>query len=120
MSNFKKDLEKMLKNLRLACGFTQYQVADVLNIDRSTYTYYESGKTSPDIATLRRIATLFSIPPEAFLFPEKYGEMDIKKLRVRSFKIPRIDPQRIGELTAEERELTAEERELIAAYRLEK
>lgn len=103
----------MLKNLRLASGFTQHQVADVLHIHRSTYTYYERGKTSPDVATLRKIAALYAIPPEAFLYPEKYGDMGIEAIKVRSFKIPRIDPQRVGELTAEEKKI-------IASHRLEK
>ena len=41
-----------LKYYRHECGLTQQQVADRLKIERSTYTYYETGKTKPDINTL--------------------------------------------------------------------
>ena len=51
-----EDLATKLKRYRLQVGFTQKNVAEVLNISRSTYTYYELGKTSPDPATLNHIA----------------------------------------------------------------
>ncbi len=105
MSNFKRDLEKMLRNVRIACGLSQREVADMLHINRSTYTYYETGKTSPDLETVRRLAILFSIPPEAFLYPEKYADIDVEQIRVRDRKIPRPSPERLGELTQEEKML---------------
>jgi len=50
-----------LKRLRLYCGLTQKQIADLLNIDRSTYTYYETGKTVPDVETLKKLSRLYYI-----------------------------------------------------------
>ena len=50
-----------LKFYRHECGLTQQQVADRLKIERSTYTYYETGKTKPDIGTLIKIAKVFNI-----------------------------------------------------------
>ena len=50
-----------LKYYRHECGMTQQQVADRLKIERSTYTYYETGKTKPDINTLIKIAKVFDI-----------------------------------------------------------
>lgn len=50
-----------LKFYRHECGLTQQQVADRLKIERSTYTYYETGKTKPDINTLIKIAKVFNI-----------------------------------------------------------
>ena len=50
-----------LKFYRHECGLTQQQVADRLKIERSTYTYYETGKTKPDINTLVKIAKVFNI-----------------------------------------------------------
>lgn len=108
MSDFKRDLEKMLRNVRTACGYSQHEVADMLNISRSTYTYYETGKTSPDIPTLHKLAILFSIPVEAFLYPEKYADMALEKIRVRGRKKSLPDPQRVGELTREEKEVIEE------------
>ncbi len=50
-----------LKRLRQNNSFTQQQVADALNIDRSTYAYYESGKTTPDINALIKLARIFNV-----------------------------------------------------------
>ena len=50
-----------LKYYRHECGLTQQQVADRLKIERSTYTYYETGKTKPDINTLIKIAKVYNI-----------------------------------------------------------
>ncbi len=50
-----------LKYYRHECGLTQQQVADRLKIERSTYTYYETGKTKPDINTLIKIAKVYDI-----------------------------------------------------------
>lgn len=50
-----------LKYYREKCGLTQQQVADALNINRSTYTYYEKGKTEPSIYTLQKIMLLFDV-----------------------------------------------------------
>lgn len=55
---------KSLRMLREKCGYTQQQLANVLNIDRSTYSYYERGKTSPDIQTLITLASVFSVSLE--------------------------------------------------------
>lgn len=56
-----------LKYYRHECGLTQQQVADRLKIERSTYTYYETGKTKPDINTLIKIAKVFNISYTALL-----------------------------------------------------
>ncbi len=110
MSNFKRNLEKMLRNVRIACGLSQREVADMLHINRSTYTYYETGKTSPDLETVRKLAILFSIPPEAFLYPEKYADIRVEQIRVRDRKILRPNPEHLGELTQEEKMLVQKHR----------
>ncbi len=54
-------ISKTLKKLRENNGYTQQQVANALNIERSTYTYYETGKTTPDINTIIKLAKIFNI-----------------------------------------------------------
>ena len=54
-------LGQTLKKLRENCGYTQQQVADALNLERSTYTYYETGKTTPDINTIVKLARIFNV-----------------------------------------------------------
>ena len=54
-------LSQRLKAARKACKLTQSQVAEILGIDRSAYTYYETGKTTPSFANLLRLASVFKV-----------------------------------------------------------
>ena len=54
-------LSRKLKELRTGCNLTQYQIATQINLDRSTYTYYETGKTQPTIDTLIKLAKIFGV-----------------------------------------------------------
>ena len=65
----KLQIGKRLRFVREKFGYTQQQVANALNIDRSTYSYYETGKTSPDITTLLALSEIFSIGVIEFLIP---------------------------------------------------
>ena len=38
------ELAKQMRALRTINGYTQQQIADILNIDRTTYTAYELSK----------------------------------------------------------------------------
>ena len=51
----KTKFHEYLMHLRRVRGYTQAEMAEKLNISRSTYTNYESGKRSPDLETLERI-----------------------------------------------------------------
>ena len=62
-----KELGKVLKFMRKRCELTQRQVAEVLHIDRSTYAYYESGTTEPDLKSISKLARIFNIDPMVLL-----------------------------------------------------
>ena len=50
-----------LKEYRTKAGLTQQQVAEALKIERSTYTYYENGKSTPALDNIGKIAKLFGV-----------------------------------------------------------
>ena len=50
-----------LKEYRTKAGLTQQQVAEALKIERSTYTYYENGKSTPSLDNIGKIAKLFGV-----------------------------------------------------------
>ena len=55
------DTKKVLKQLRLTRGCTQQQIAEKLNIDRTTYSSWENGKVDLTFSQLKRIAKEYSI-----------------------------------------------------------
>lgn len=58
---------KRLKTLRQNMGYTQEQVAEALSIHRTTYTYYEMGRTNPPREVLHRLVELFNVSYEELL-----------------------------------------------------
>ena len=70
-------LAESLKRYREQFELTQKQVADALSIDRSTYSYYETGKSSPTLDTLMRLALMFSTTTDnllGFNSPDSFRE----------------------------------------------
>lgn len=59
-----------IKETRIALGFTQDEVAKNLNIERSSYTRLESGKTSVSLPILFSIGEMFKKPVSYFLGEE--------------------------------------------------
>ena len=66
-----------LRELRKISRMTQKQVAQILNLDRSTYAYYETDTTKPDYNTLVRIARMFRVSTD--YMPVSYTHLDVYK-----------------------------------------
>lgn len=57
-----------LRTLRkINSTYTQQGMADLLKISRSTYTYYETGKSEPGQDTLRKICHILHVDYNALL-----------------------------------------------------
>ena len=50
-----------LRSLRMANRLTQREVADILKIHRTTYAYYETGRSNPDLETLSVLSRIFGV-----------------------------------------------------------
>lgn len=64
--NYIKSKQELAENLRLIRswkGLSQEEIAKVLNVDRSTYAYYELGKTEPDLLALIKLCKFYEIEP---------------------------------------------------------
>ncbi len=61
METNKNILSKKLETLRKNAGLTQKDVADILKIDRTTYTKYETGVTEPNVSYLRKLSEIFGV-----------------------------------------------------------
>lgn len=103
------NLAQALRKYRLQAGLTQKSVSEALGITRSAYTYYETGKTSPDPTTLFRIARIFDVPLDSLFVgaeSEPRTEVTLRDAGAPRRRVPkkvRADPQKIGELTPDEK-----------------
>ncbi|MBR1779183.1 MAG: helix-turn-helix transcriptional regulator [Clostridia bacterium] len=59
--NSKAELAENIQLYRKKLNLTQINIAKALKIDRSTYSCYESGKTSPSIFTLIKLSKIFNV-----------------------------------------------------------
>ncbi len=58
---------KRLKELRLAKGISQKEIAEYLGITVAAYSLYERGNREPNISILRKIAEYYSISMDELL-----------------------------------------------------
>ena len=63
-------MHKVVRRLRKESGMTQQQLADYLHVDRSTYAYYESGRTKLSIDVMVKLAHFYRVSYTEFLWPE--------------------------------------------------
>lgn len=99
-------LSKKLKQFRENSGYSQKQMAEFIGCERSTYTYYETGRTRPDIIVLGKLCKILGITCEQLISEDDgslllcdsipYGEAENK-----------IDEMKIYELSNKEKELVA-------------
>lgn len=62
-----KSFPARLKAARIAMGYTQQQVADLLGITNSTYCGYETGKRQPDVEKIKQLASALNISGDGLL-----------------------------------------------------
>ena len=60
-------LQQRLIGLRQKADLLQRDIADQLHIDRSTYSYYERGKTNPPLDILIKLADYFGVTTDYLL-----------------------------------------------------
>ena len=63
----KMTLGQKLRFFRTAEGYSQKQIANILSIERSTYTYYECDNSLPSVHALFQIARLYGVSMELFV-----------------------------------------------------
>lgn len=76
-----------LKQFRVACGLTQEQIADKLNINRTTYTKYETGVSEPSLDLLGRIVSIFGTDYNSVLSENDMYEGSIYDSKMPMFNL---------------------------------
>lgn len=103
------ELAKQMRALRTINGYTQQQIADILNIDRTTYTAYELSKNTPDVMLLDTFAKIFSVDIDFIL------NLDTRHPERLSDEADAYEQDHQGSLVST---LAKEERELLGVYRI--
>jgi len=67
-------MHDIIRALRKEKGLTQQQVADHLNLDRSTYAYYESGRSKLNTDIVVKLAHFYRVRYAVLLGPEPVQE----------------------------------------------
>ena len=106
-------LNEKLRSLREKCGFTQEQVAKVLNVDRSSYTYYETGKTEPSIASLVKLANMFKVSVNDLLDGGAAGVTPLHD----SGRQRKVSSPKMAENTSHIYDLDKDEKQLLCFFR---
>ncbi len=100
-------LSENLRILRKNFKLTQQEVADILGIDRSTYTFYEAGKSTPTKENIIKLCDIYNVTVGYILGVEK----NCPELKVAN-RSDRIDEAMDGL-----GEISRNEKFLIMAYR---
>ncbi len=108
---YKKSIEnetlgERLKRLRLENNFTQKHVADALNIDRSTYTYYENGKTEPNYTSTIKLARIFNVSVQEIITGEKVEIVATPDNAPKVISVPDNETRMEGDLLSKFRSLS--------------
>ncbi len=81
MENYNKNFAVLLRSVRVSRNLRQEDLAAALRINRSTYSYYEGGNTTPHLSQVRILMKVLNLPAEAFIFPENYlSEAPVRRL----------------------------------------
>ena len=102
-------ISERIKAARKECKLTQQQVADVLGLDRSTYSYYELGHLKPSVEVIVKLSAIFNVDIEWLTGADRTGET----LHSPDYGIELIKAVREKNIT----ELSKNERKFIALFR---
>lgn len=96
MEKRQRTLGEKLRELREYYCVSQAQVAQSLNIDRSTYSNYELDRTQPNLENLVRLARLFGVPKGSLLPDDEEEETSFKELLKHSGMLSSLNKEERG------------------------
>ena len=67
-------IAKKIKELRKNAGYSQQQMATLLNMSQQGYAHYESGTNEPNVETLKKLCLIFNCTSDELLEIDTPGE----------------------------------------------
>ena len=102
-------LAEFLVYKRREHNYTQQDLSKLLGIERSTYAYYESGKTDPAIDIIKKLASIYNISIDEMLLCRKSRSEIVRDTKIT---LNRSKTRNIEELTDMENEMLSYFRKL--------
>lgn len=75
----KQAFSRKLRTLRKQNGLSQKEMANCLEIDRSTYASYEIGRSLPSLGSVKAIAELLQVSSDFLLGIRSQREEDVQE-----------------------------------------
>lgn len=99
-------ISERIKAARKECKLTQQQVADILGLDRSTYSYYELGHLKPSVEVVVKLSAIFNADLE-WLTGAGRADSALNSPDYGIELIKAVKEQNMSELTRNERKFVA-------------
>ena len=98
-------LADKLKELRKNFCMTQDDIAELLDMSRTTFSKYENGAANPPLSVLRKLSAIYNVPIEYLIHDEPSSKMILNS--GTEDKVPEEESafQYFSQLTKEERML---------------
>ena len=93
-----------LRAIRKEHGLTQQNIADVLGVDRTTYTVYEGGSITPSPATLVKLSQIYNVTV-GYLIGVEENHPELRKIPEEKQRKKLLSSDPISLLKKEEKEL---------------
>ena len=93
-----------LRAIRKEYGLTQQNIADVLGVDRTTYTVYEGGSITPSPATLVKLSQIYNVTV-GYLIGVEENHPELRKIPEEKQMEKLLSSDPISLLKKEEKEL---------------
>ena len=62
-----ENLNQKLKMLRVYHNYTQSEIAKILDVNRSTYAYSETGRAEPSLGVLKMLSAIYHVSTDFLL-----------------------------------------------------
>ncbi|WP_159797072.1 helix-turn-helix domain-containing protein [Streptococcus halichoeri] len=119
-----------LKKKRLESGLKQQEIADMMEVNRVTYTNWENGKREPTLDNVVKLAKLFNTTTDELLGQTIYSKVDLLRFlddfdvsNIKNFTKSDVDKLKFAimfEITRNKVNALNLKDDLILKYRLNK
>ena len=79
----KNNFANIIKNLRIQKKMTQQDLAEIVGLTPTGISYWESGKSIPNIETLEKLAIFFNVTVDYLLGKKEMSDNDKKSVLFR-------------------------------------